>query len=1083
MAALVLWGCALVLPDEDTFTIPASWRRMLRPRRGGAPGQALKVDREASWRLVAEIRSEVDDMLRTMEGEPDILREATAYLAGADATPRGAGVAAAVLRRILTTGEAWKRAGELTAFVDTWVTGHGLVFAVEAVVENERTGIGWKGSPRRPQYYLTYLKASVDVHGHGQAGPLLTRLRAHLAVAGETDHQAAIEALERRRADCHPLVAAFLFPGRADWVAEARAVASGSPPILFCALSSVDALRANRNDAWAVTRDSNTLPTLVEATGPAIAPFLARWFDTEGLTAGELRRLVNTLAVLPTDEAFELLLARLDRKYVQAAVLDAAQRFPVRATRLLARSGHDELLRAHVLGNRELLAEASLPDDVRAEVDRIVPAPDEDAGSLPELLVRPPWTRARVAAKPVVIDDLASDEETAVVWAPGERENWLATRARVSSRLTEAPWSDTVELYRTGRLAAYYEGDLFGAGPEDLVRPLLAGWRPENLWQVDEWLKAVVARYERDALPVALHVAHLNPAHVALLAPFADAEVAALMADCLRLKSARGVVLDWLRRHPGAAARHLVPRALAKPGKERRAAEDALRLLPPDEVLDAAGTHGDRAEAAVKAFLSTDPLEVLPARIPQVPVWAEPGLLPPVTPRDGGDALPATAAGHVVTMLAMSKPGAVYAGVDAVKELCTAASLAEFGWGLFQRWQKIGMPAKDGWALDALGWLGDDETVRRLTPLIRAWPAEGGHARAVHALDVLAEIGTEVALMHLHGISQKTKTRALRVRAQEKIAAVAATLSLTADQLGDRLVPHLGLDENGSLTLDYGPRQFVVGFDEGLRPYVLAAGGPRKDLPKPGASDDPELAAAARARFAALKKDVRTLAGDQVRRFEQAMVTGRRWTAAEFEKLFVAHPLLRHVVRRLVWADFAGGVTAFRVAEDSTLADSADSMFELSPSASVGVAHPLDLADTWAELFADYEIVQPFPQLGRPVYRLADGEDLTRFEGVTVVTGKIHGLTRRGWQRAVPQDNGVEPWLTRVLPGNVAVVLNLDPGITAGYVDEFPTQRIEHVWLSDTGEGDWAPRPGPPFGDLGRVSISEVLADLVELTG
>lgn len=861
MAALVLWGCALVLPDEDTFTIPASWRRLLHPRRGGVPGPALKVDREASWRLVAEIRSEVDDMLRTMEGEPDVLREATAYLAGAEASPRGAGVAASVVRRILTTGEAWKRAGELAAFVDTWVADHGLVFAVRAVVENERTGIGWKGDPRRPQYYLSYLKASPDVHGHGQAGPLVTRLRAHLAVAGDTDHQAAVEALAERRADCHPLVAAFLFPGQADWVAEARAVASGRPPILLCALDSVDALRANRNDAGAAARDSSTLPTLAEATGPAIAPFLAGWFDTEGLTAGELRRLVNTLAALPTDEAFELLLARLDRKYVHAAVLDAAQRFPVRATRLLARSGHDDLLRAHVLGNRELLTEASLPDDVRAEVDRIAPpAPDEDAGSLPE----------------------------------------------------------------------------------------------------------------------------------------------------------------WL---------------------------------------------------------------MLPTRIPPLPAWVGPGLLPPVILRDGGEALPATAAGHVVTMLAMSRPGTVYAGVDAVKELCTAASLAEFGWGLFERWQKVGMPAKDGWALDALGWLGDDETVRRLTPLIRAWPGEGGHARAVHALDVLAEIGTEVALMHLHGIAQKTKTRALRVRAREKIAAVAATLSLTPDQLGDRLVPHLGLDENGSLTLDYGPRQFVVGFDEGLRPYVLAAGVPRKDLPKPGAADDPELAAAARARFAALKKDVRTLAGDQVRRFEQAMVTGRRWTAAEFEELFVAHPLLRHVVRRLVWADFNGGVTAFRVAEDDTLADGADAVFKLPPSASVGIPHPLDLADTWAELFADYEIVQPFPQLGRPVHTLADGEDLTRFEGVTVPTGRILGLTRRGWQRAAPQDNGVEPWLTRALPGNMAVVLNLDPGITAGYVDEFPTQRIEHVWLSADGEGDWAPRPGPPFGDLGRVSVSEVLADLVELTG
>ncbi|MGW5641005.1 DUF4132 domain-containing protein, partial [Streptomyces sp. NPDC003832] len=35
------------------------------------------------------------------------------------------------------------------------------------------------------------------------------------------------------------------------------------------------------------------------------------------------------------------------------------------------------------------------------------------------------------------------------------------------------------------------------------------------------------------------------------------------------------------------------------------------------------------------------------------------------------------------------------------------------------------------------------------------------------------------------------------------------------------------------------------------------------------------------------------------RRFVAAMVTRRSWTAAEFRELFVAHPLLWHLVRRL----------------------------------------------------------------------------------------------------------------------------------------------------------------------------------------
>ncbi|MFV2180136.1 hypothetical protein, partial [Actinomadura sp. LOL_011] len=70
-------------------------------------------------------------------------------------------------------------------------------------------------------------------------------------------------------------------------------------------------------------------------------------------------------------------------------------------------------------------------------------------------------------------------------------------------------------------------------------------------------------------------------------------------------------------------------------------------------------------------------------------------------------------------------------------------------------------------------------------PVIRAWPGEGGHAKAVTGLDVLAAIGTDTALMHLNTIAQRVKFKALKTRAQEKIDEVAAGLELTAEQLAD----------------------------------------------------------------------------------------------------------------------------------------------------------------------------------------------------------------------------------------------------------------------------------------------------------
>lgn len=97
--------------------------------------------------------------------------------------------------------------------------------------------------------------------------------------------------------------------------------------------------------------------------------------------------------------------------------------------------------------------------------------------------------------------------------------------------------------------------------------------------------------------------------------------------------------------------------------------------------------------------------------------------------------------------------------------------------------------------------------------------------------------------MHLHGIAQKVKFKGLQYEAQQRIRQVAERLGLSTEQLADRLVPDFGLDADGSMVLDYGPRRFLVRFDEQLKPFVADEDGKhRKALPKPGAKDDPELA-------------------------------------------------------------------------------------------------------------------------------------------------------------------------------------------------------------------------------------------------
>ena len=1119
---------ALDVPvDEDAFVLPDAWRRVLIPRRGGVPRPPAAPVKDAVngyHAALKEVDAWVEQALSSGRSDATLVAAARAHRSG-DRDPLGAAVLAAVF--------AASAGNKVRTAVDAWVAEFGLPFAARATVELLTVAVGTDRHDSR----AVNPRVRRAVPGRYTAvahRPAADRVRSLLAVCDEEAHRAAVEALAGCRTDLYRrVVASYLAPSESAWVEEclrwSEQLGPAEWPLLLCSLSSAEPLEGLAQlptlgwDGWS----AEILATVAEGLGGGAAPLLLHALAKDYLYSDKQKQLLNALAELPSDEGFRGLLAHQENgKAARGALMTAMNRFPRRSVRLLseaAASSADpavqrlarQLLTSHVAAHRatalELLPELT-PEQaavVGPLTDQGGRVPDVRPDSLPELFTSPPWTRPRPAAAPRVLTGLTPPGEPRLRWLPGEQEAWASSESWYAS-WADADWQQVAgtmraAIERSGNARRssnrHEELALFAYGDEELGRPLIGQWRGDDcIWDATGALRRVVARFGADALEPVLAAALHNPAaHASLLLPYLDARVAGTMADWLvRLKSAGDSARSWFARHGLDAARLLVPAAVGKAGAARRGAEHALRLIGgthgASAVRAVAGGYGPEAEDVVGALLSADPLvNALPAKLPRPGDWAEPTMLPQLLVRGGEEALPAGTVRHVLTMLALSKPGSFYPGVDQVAEVCEPGSLTEFGWAVFEQWRLAGMPSQDGWALHALGRLGDDETVRRLTPVLRAWPGEGAHHRAVDGLEVLAGIGSDVALLHLHGIAQRVRFKALKARAQEKIAEVAAGLGLSGEQLSDRLVPDFGLDADGTTVVDYGTRTFTVGFDEQLKPYVLDADGARrKDLPAPGARDDAELAPAGRKRFAALKKDVRTVAGDQIRRLEDAMVTRRSWTAEEFGQFFVGHPLLWHLVRRLVWlAEVDGAVTAFRVAEDRTLADVRDEAFALPASAAVRLAHPLLLGDdlaAWSELFADYEILQPFRQLGRPVYALSDeeraGHRLTRFEnGPVLPTARLVGMERRGWRRGEPQDAGVERWLSRRVGPDRYVVLAPEHGIAVGMHDVYPEQRVETVWL-DVRPGDYRAhgRTFPVLAELDPVTASEVIADLTELT-
>lgn len=882
--------------------------------------------------------------------------------------------------------------------------------------------------------------------------------------------------------------------------------------------------------------------TLVDACGRAAVPLLARLRDRLRDKSAQ-RDCLTALGLLPVPETAAAFAARLGQREIAAALQGLAASHPREALTGIAAHLREQpegpnqeraLALLASLARREPELAATLLPDLPEKARHLLQAAlvteelprDAEPSELPAVLASPPWTRKRKAPPSLDLPPLPWEDR--LIWDEGQRELWL-------DRQIWSGWFDSKNLPSDPRdrdravllrFGTPHPEPLLEARGDELRRRVAtwaAGYKKirdlQILYLSDElalalWeavpaalrvtspaiIERIVARFEVRALPGLLTLARTYPVECAeVIQPVRSPAFAPLCADALvRLKTVRPAARRWLLTHDECAAVGLIPAAVGPAGKAREAAGAALRFLAEngrEELLfgvverwEDGGDRldrGDAARQAVRAVLAADPLDQAPARAPRLPPFWQPGTFTRPLLRGRSTALPLTAVETLGQILAFSRLDEPYAGIAQVREACDPASLTAFAWDLFTAWQTAGAPAKEQWAFNALAHLGDDATARRLAPLIRDWPSEGAAARAVMGLDVLRALGTDVSLMYLHGFSQKTKSKALQDQARKKIAEVAEQRGLTPDELADRLVPDLGVGADGSLLLDYGPRAFRVGFDEHLKPFVRdSAGKLLPDLPKPGAADDPELAQQAQEIWKVLKKDVKTLAGQQILRLELAMCSRRRWEPGVFRMFFAEHPLLQHLVRRLVWGAWDGEQrlrATFRVVEDGSCAGPADDAWELPEDVHVGLVHRLDLtsdlAARWGEIFADYEILQPFPQLGREVWTIEDGErearELHRLAGATVKTGKLLALvTRHGWRRAQDLDGGVIAWLSKPLPGGGGeALLELEPGIQVGEMMETPEQTLEPLIL----EGEL------PFGALDPVTFSELIRDLESL--
>lgn len=805
------------------------------------------------------------------------------------------------------------------------------------------------------------------------------------------------------------------FPDRADWakaIADQRSLAvkkmGDIRDLMLSTLTDPTHLTELVKENGVAACVVNLVPSLRERA----VPVLEDMFEHIRFP-NEEKAVSRALSCIGTMEAAVVFSKNLRKQNVRPFATEFYARYPKLARQALADLATKKTQVAEIA--RTILAGLD-----RAEETSISTTNDAETlaslEEIPAILREPPWSRGRASAgkrSPKKRDTAlgapaASSPAPDTIEAPLEplRFHW-SDRAR--RRFIASQFIDT-GLHLDGESVAAFKAQLakgervylYGNHPLHVALPLLE--RPQANVHIfnDTTPRLLAAHGARIVRPIVEHHADKLPTAMCLYVESPRIAEALARRHLSPYESAqRSAAVAWLERFPESAALGLVPALLRVTARGGTGAEAGLRHLlrrgHHSVLRRVAESYGGRAMRALDDLLSgagrADRALTKPPKMPAF--WRVNELRAPRL--KNGKTLPREAVETLDQLLATSALDLPSVDFTEVRDACDRRSLAEHAWDLARAWDINGAKVRDRWMLHAIGHIGDDEVVRRLTPALKG---EG-------IAPMLGVIATDAALMELVTILVRVSRSGARSRpkyswgVEEALDLIAGRRGLDRYDLEDYFVPTCDVGADGKVVLDLGPnRRATVTFDAQLQCLLHDEDGARqKQLPRTGRGIDPDKAAAAATLFSELQEDVAAIAELRAVSLERAMIDGRTWSmtpalslrasaiasasrtsTSDFAAAWVDHPLMKHMSRGVVWearAEDGRRLAFFRIAEDGSFADENDDHHDLpARTTQIGVAHPARMTaeqrSKFRAMFADYKIVQPFEQLAREPLALTD---------------------------------------------------------------------------------------------------------------
>lgn len=399
--------------------------------------------------------------------------------------------------------------------------------------------------------------------------------------------------------------------------------------------------------------------------------------------------------------------------------------------------------------------------------------------------------------------------------------------------------------------------------------------------------------------------------------------------------------------------------------------------------------------------------------------------------------------------------------------------------------------ARIGWVLFAAEIFGNDEIFNEFGRHLDDEARGGASAAAFYKVGMMARIGSNVTLTWLDHWTRKAKSQGLKQRALDALDDAAALRNISRDEIVDLLAADLGFDEKCQQDFAFGERTLTLTLNGDGTMTLSLDGKTLKSAPSTRKDDDEAELKARRAELANFRKQIKQTFSNAKDRLEQAMVTGRTFSQKIFAQTWGSNALLTYLARRVVWCLTINEEAVYvRLDETNQFVDIDDEPVTWPEGALLSVLHPLNSGETmcaeWQEIFTDYEIEMPFPQLARPVFTVPEDESqlrsVKRYNKTEFPTSRLRTqMERRGWANGEPQDGGSVNWLYKYFANaDVTVAIHMSNGFCMGFADYDESQEITHIdfMAGRLGRGYYYDQKNLLLSEVNNIVYSETMADL-----